>query len=369
MNQQEVRQFVERYFAAFGTHVQESHPHYLTVKLPVEVDKDIGNRPFYWSWVEKMNIPPQPMVLTFFFDPEKAPKELRGEPIHFGSGRLQQIFQSAANHGRFVCMYEQPPVLTGNSLPSARRSQPLTPWLGLNVKVSFICDKKKDLLLYLGVNLYQPRIVHDFYPFLCRLSLTPSIPAYFYTQERRIQMPRAMELIEREVRRLIAQQDSRWAEEARERLQEELDMLEAYYEEMRQRAEKEGSSDNDADAADKEPPLEPDQEKEQERMTPSEVLASLPEASFSPSATAIAPPVSLVEYRSGGGRILDFLRMHSIPETPKEEINQREWRSSTPEEEKERRMAELRWQYEPRIEVTLINGGLFYLHNMPPFSP
>jgi hypothetical protein len=31
-------------------------------------------------------------------------------------------------------------------------------------------------------------------------------------------------------------------------------------------------------------------------------------------------------------------------------------------------MDELRWQYEPRIEVQVINGGLFFLHNIPPFS-
>ncbi len=356
MNQQEVRQFVERYFAAFSTHVMESHPDYLTVKLPVEVDKDIGNRPFYWSWVEKMNIPPQPMILTFFFDEERVPEGMRGEHIHFGSGRLQQIFQSTRKHGRFVCMYEHPPQLTARGI-SQRRSVPLTPWLGVNLKVSFICDKKRDLLLYLGVNLHQPRIVHDFYPFLKRLALTPSIPDYFYTLDRRLSLPQALQLVEQETHKVLAKQDQSWADEARSRLDEELLILEAYYNELavREASDKETEPEEES----------PETEKEKPTAAADPAAAEILAVEEPP---AVEQPQTLDEFRSSGGRILDFLRMNSIPVTPREEIDQQEWKKSTPAEEKERRMSELRWQYEPRIEVQLVNGGLFYLHNMPPFS-
>lgn len=67
-----------------------------------------------------------------------------------------------------------------------------------------------------------------------------------------------------------------------------------------------------------------------------------------------------------GGRILDFLRMNGITETPKEEINQAEWTASSLTEEYQRRREELCWQYEPRVEVVVINAGLFYLFNLPP---
>jgi hypothetical protein len=357
LNQQEVRQFVERYLAAFSTHVLESHPDYLTVKLPVEVDKDIGNRPFYWSWVEKMNIPPQPMVLTFFFDPERIPEGMRGEHIHFGAGRLQQIFQSTRRHGRFVCMYEQPPLLAARGT-GLRRSTPLTPWLGLNLKVSFLCDKKKDLLLYLGVNLHQPRLVHDFYPFLKRLHLSPAIPDYYYTLDRKLSLEQACLLVEREVRNVLDQQDHSWADEAKSRLEEELLMLERYYQELALHEEM---------RAEDAPHEEQEQVKVQQEEEPEQT--SEPAASEPPTTvvSSVEPPQSIDEFRAGGGRILDFLRMNGIQETPKSETNEQEWQKSTPEEEKERRMAELRWQYEPRIEVQLINGGLFYLHNMPPF--
>ncbi|MFY0543294.1 YqhG family protein [Brevibacillus sp. H7] len=353
MNQQQIRHFVERYLAAFSTHVMESHPDYLTVKLSVEVDKDIGNRPFYWSWVEKMNLPPKPLILTFFFDQEQAPEGMRGEHIHFGAGRLQQIFQSAQKHGRFVCMFEHPPLHAGRGA-GQRRSVPLTPWLGVNLKVSFICDKKRDLLLYLGVNLHQSRIVHDFYPFLKRLSLSPSIPDYFYTLDRRLSLLQAFQLVEQETRAVLSKQDQRWADEARTRLNEELAILDAYYRElaMREEAKPEDNEEEDNDRG------------EQQIAA---VDAGMKEASPVDDPPIVEASQSLDEYRSTGGRILDFLRMNTIPETPRAEINQGEWQKSTPEEEKERRMAELRWQHEPRIEVKLINGGLFYLHNMPPF--
>lgn len=366
MNQQEVRSFIERYFAAFSAHILETHPHYLSVKLPVEVDKDIGNRPFYWSWVEKMNIPPQPMVLNLFFDPEQTPADMRGEQIHFGAQRLQQIFQSTRKHGRFVCMYEEHSERsTVRALSGKRRSTPLTPWLGINVKVSFICDKKKDLLLYLGVNLHQPRVVHDFYPFLQQLRLQPTIPAYHHTLERTISLEQACDLLEQEVQQVVARNDSSWAKEARDRLQEELEILEAYYTELAAREQAAEDVLETEQLAEDAPGGEAEPAELAEMPKPQDILLRLEKQ---PVVEPVAEAPAIDDVRAGGGRILDFLRMHSIPETPKEDINQGEWRNSTPQEEKERRMEELRWQYEPRIEVSMINGGIFYLHNQPPFN-
>ncbi|MBO8163173.1 MAG: hypothetical protein H0Z34_05525 [Brevibacillus sp.] len=341
MNQAEVRRFAERYFAAFSSHVLESHPAYFTVKLPEEVDKDIGNRPFYWTWIEKMNIPPQPLVITFTFDPEQKPEGLRSEYLHFGSGRLQQIFQSTRRHGRFVCLYEQMEEPSQRRGAKRRSTVPLTPWLNLNLKISFICDKKRDVLLYLGINLYHPQVVHDFYLFARSLRLGPSIPDYAYTLERRLGIEKASELAEREVSKIIAQQDDGWAEEARTRLAEEIEILTSYYDRIADQTAG-GEPDNSCDPK---PTLE--SETAASRTAEKDVL------------------LTIDEHTARGGRILDFLRVHTIPETPREEIDQSSWKQSTPAEEKERRIAELKWQYEPRIEISLINGGLFYLYTQP----
>ncbi|MET3289832.1 UNVERIFIED_CONTAM: hypothetical protein ABID98_002402 [Brevibacillus sp. OAP136] len=358
MEQTTVRRYIERYFQAFATHVMESHPDYLSVTLPVEVDKDIGNRPFYWTWVEKMNLPYQPLTLTFFFN-DQVPQGLRGEPLHFGSARLAQIFQSAHNHGRFVCMYEQTPFLQSMASPlRGKRSVPLVPWLGLNVKISFICDKKKDVLCYFGVNLHQPRLVQDFYPFLKRLTLSPSIPDYHFTLDRRLSLDDAVILMKQETERIVATHDASWAEKARERLQEEIEILEAYYDSLSEN-EREDESEDDEDTSADEAQLV--SEEEQLPMTSDERANDI----FTNQDRSPCPQDPAVP--TGPVRILDFLRMNGIQETPKEAIVQEDWQASSPTEEKERRIAELKWQYEPRIELTFINGGIFYLQNQPPF--
>ncbi|WP_400163933.1 YqhG family protein [Brevibacillus sp. TJ4] len=356
MQQQQIRQFVERYLAAFSAHVVETHPDYLTVKLPVEVDKDIGNRPFYWSWVEKMNLPYQPLVLTFAFDPERMPEGLRAEHLHLGAGRMQQIFSSTKKHGRFVCMYEQIP----GFLPhvGVRRSIPLVPWLCLNMKISLLCDKKRDIMLSLGVNLHERQLVDDFVSQLYRLTLTPSIPDYYYTLDRRITLQQAQAIAEQEVMRRLQQEDQQWADSARTRLEEEWAILDAYYKELalREQTDEESSESGEEAVAD-------NQEPEPSASAPPS--ADVPSEPTLPRQEAVEEKLTLDEHRAQGGRIIDFLRANTIPVTPREEINQQEWKSSTPAEEKKRRMEELRWQYEPRIQVELINGGLFYLHSPP----
>jgi len=349
MQKDQVKQYVERYLASFSSHIVEAHPDYLTVKLPVEVDKDIGNRPFYWSWVEKMNLAYQPLVLTFAFHPEAIPEGQRAEYLHLGAGRMQQIFDSTKKHGQFVCMYEQVP--REGLLPSSgkRRSTPLVPWLALNLKVSLLCDKKRDILLYTGVNLHEPRIIHEFPAALFRLPLSPAIPDYCFTLERRITIQQAADLVQQEVANVLEKEDQSWAQEARTRLEEERAILEAYYEELALREK------------------EPNDEAVEESGEQNEPEATAPMEPEIPEQTVEAPvqTASLDEYRNTGGRILDFLRANGIPVTPREQIDQTEWRKSTPTEERQRRMDELSWQYEPRIEIKLINAGLFYLHSTP----
>ncbi|GAB7386785.1 YqhG family protein [Bacillaceae bacterium] len=220
MNQTQIREFMETYFQAFDSVFLEKHPAYFTVKLPKEVDKDIGNRPFYWSYVEKLGMEPQPLVVTFVFDRERFPNHVRAEEIRFGSARLHQIFASAKKHGRFVRLYEK------QALPL---QAPLMPWLSVNVKIEFICDRKRDVLLSVGIDLIRGEIVPDFYKKVRNLPLSPKIPELQYTLPPALALADAVERLERYVRSEIAKYDTAWAHEARERLQQEIALLEAYY--------------------------------------------------------------------------------------------------------------------------------------------
>lgn len=266
MNQQEVRTFLERYFDAHQTLYTERHPAYFEVELPVKVDKDLGNRPFYWTYVEQLSLPPQPMKMTFVFDRQAAPADIRGEDITFGSPRLQQFFASAERHGRYVRLYEQ------TSGPSGRQTA-LVPWLGVNYKVSFICDRKKDMLFSLGLNLIHGYIEENFYTRIEQTAMQPALPAYAYTMRPIYGLESAKTRLELYVSERIGAEDPSWADCARERLTAELEIAEQFY---TREAESEEARADDAQS-------------------------------------------------------------------------------------KARRLEELRWQYEPRIEIAVINGGLFYM--------
>jgi len=280
MNQQEIRNYIETYFKAFDSPFITETPSYFTVQLPVEVDKDLGNRPFYWTYVEKIGIEPNPLQLTFVFEPDSLPEGLKGEELPYGSRRLHQIFDSAKKHGKFVRLYEE--LGTHNGRP--RSSFPLVPWLGVNYKAEFICDQKKDMLLSLGMNLISGSIIADFYQKVQSLELTPKLPDYTFTMQPIFGIDSAVEKIEGYITRELEQHDTKWAEYALERLKEEKELVESYYGEEATRQES----------------------TEEQESEHSEKLQKL-----------------LVE--------------------------------------KNTRLQELTWQFEPRIQVSALNIGLFYL--------
>ncbi|SFJ32534.1 YqhG family protein [Thermoflavimicrobium dichotomicum] len=266
MDQQKVRSFTERYLKSYECHIIESAPTYLQTQLSIEADKDLLNRPFYWMYVERMNLPPQPARFCFIFDPENCPEDLRGEYLFFGSPRFAQMLQSAQKHGRFTRLYQQPS--SRESL--SRVSKAYTPWLGMNFQVSYICDQKKDRITYLGINLCTGEIVEPFYPTIRSLGWTSKLPPKRHVTAPRLSFAEAVGELEYFLQEQIEGEDPTWAVEAKKRLEMELDTLAHYYPEQEQRTE----------------------EQEKERV---------------------------------------------------------------------QRQRELIWQYHPRIEVQLINGGLFYM--------
>ncbi len=263
MNQVEVRQYLERYFDAHQANYVEKTPDYFSVQLPIEVDKDLGNRPFYWTYVERLNLEPQPMFMNFIFHSEKVPQNFRGEKITFGSPRLLQFFSSALRHGQYIRLYEH----TDKRI-TPQGNNPLLPWLGVNIRVSMICDVKKDRLLSLGFNLVHGTIVDSFLSTLNNKECKQVMPDFAYTIPPIFSIESAMGKIEGYIHQQIQQEDQSWAHQARERLSREMSLVEHFYVE-----------------------------------------------------------------------------------------NSKEQKT----EEKEKRLEELRWQFEPRIEVDIINGGLFYL--------
>src|SRR4051794_21224003 len=121
MQQQEIHNFLVKYFQANDCEIVENHPGYLTVQLTIELDKELMNRPFYWHYLERTGGIPNPMRLTLITNQEFAPDHIKGEIIYFGSPRLHQIFASAKNLAGYTRLYENHHI--------QNKQMPLLPWL------------------------------------------------------------------------------------------------------------------------------------------------------------------------------------------------------------------------------------------------
>lgn len=230
MQQPQVHDFLERYFEANDSPILDRNPGYLTVQLSIELDKLLMNRPFYWHYLEKTGGTPQPMKVTFVTEQTKVPDDVRGELIHFGSPRLRQLFDSTRTLGGYIRLYEHVGA-------TGQKSIPLQPWLCLNVKVSFQCDRKKDVLLSLGLNLIHGQIVQQFYPKLTEKELTPRIPDFCFTLSPLITVKSGLIRMQKMVKTYAENEDESWAKAAIERMNADLTLLETFYEEQDEKPE------------------------------------------------------------------------------------------------------------------------------------
>ncbi|MDM5331038.1 YqhG family protein [Neobacillus sp. CF12] len=229
MQQLEIHNFLIRYFQANECEITENGPGYLSVQLTIELDKELMNRPFYWHYLEKTGGIPNPMKLTFITNPQIAPENLKGETIHFGSPRLHQIFQSTKKLSSYIRLYE--------NHKHNNQQTPLMPWLCMNVKISYQCDRKRDIYKSIGLQLINGQMVEDFHDRLQNVQLTPKIPDYSFTLSPLVKPKSGMSRIENYLKSLIEQDDHSWADEARNRWEQDLRLLHHFYEDVEEENE------------------------------------------------------------------------------------------------------------------------------------
>lgn len=217
MYPQQIHQYVRQFFNETNCEVVEESDSHMHVQLTIELDKKIMNRPFYWSYVESTGIEPNPASLTFITDASKMNPLMRGEVIHFGSPRLDQLFQVTRELGSFVYMYEK----TG---------QTLTPWLGVNYKVTYRSDRTKEMLYSLGMNLLTGAIYQSFQERLNELTFNSTMASDVYHVPYIIQPKNALNRLDAVVEKVVQQDDHEWAKEASERKRKDMLVLDYFYE-------------------------------------------------------------------------------------------------------------------------------------------
>jgi len=261
MSREQIRDFVMTYLETTECRFLEKSPYHVTVKLSPRADRDLTNRPYYWGFIERTGTEPETMTFSFIFDPERhretqeesgggetaqedplmsrhfgavrplpilGPNRVQREELHFGSPRLKQIFAAAKQGGRSVYLFEDPGPLQRETLVSAAYE----PWLGVRFKLEFCCDMKREELHFIGVSLRTGQIADPFTARLAGKAFAPRVPENMHVMPSRLTLEQGLKALENRIGERLSRCDSAWADEARERLGEELTLIDAYYKDL-----------------------------------------------------------------------------------------------------------------------------------------
>ncbi|WP_372663738.1 YqhG family protein [Cohnella sp.] len=240
MNAKQVQKFVLSYLDSTGCQLIEKSPNRITVKLSPKADRSLTNRPFYWSFVDRAGVDPETMTYGWSFENPSTEQGSSGslisylmtdngrivqEDIYFGSRRLHQLFEAVRQEGRCVTMFEEPS--RGRLDPLG--SQPYTAWLGVNFKVSFECDMKREEIYGWGISLATGIIDENFLETLKDRKLSSRLPSNVHLLRNGLSLRKGMSQLELTMERKLKNVDFSWAEDAERRRQDELQRIKHYY--------------------------------------------------------------------------------------------------------------------------------------------
>ena len=211
--------YCKRYLQAVGARLLPSARGTLCTALPRDVDKELTDRPFYWMWVETMHeTPPETVLFLTFRDDVEAsaiPEACKIERIHAGSYRMQRIVASARQRGAFAVAYQRAPIVS--------------PFVLMNVKVSYLSDRRLDRLESYLVDLRDYRIYHEAMSVLTETNLSDERPLETQILAVPMDFDQIFSLVKKTVQRTVALDDHTWSRDASQRLNRELRTLDDYY--------------------------------------------------------------------------------------------------------------------------------------------
>ncbi|UJL44835.1 hypothetical protein KFZ58_10320 [Virgibacillus sp. NKC19-16] len=213
-----LNEFLQDYFTANQCELIFNEDGVLTVQLTEEMDRALMNRPFYWHYVKSTGYAGEPMKLTLVTNPDK--REEKGEWIHFGSPRLQQILTQLKQNEKVTKLFQK---------VETNQNTPLYPWLVVNIKISYVGKQKKDEVFSIGLHLVNGMMKVEMMEQMQQLSLQMTISDYCYPISPLIKLKSGYLRIQSVIDNYIENQTHEWAEESWKTLDEEIQMLHYFY--------------------------------------------------------------------------------------------------------------------------------------------
>lgn len=214
----DLHEFLESYFTTNHCEFVHNNDGVLTVQLTEEMDRALMNRPFYWHYIKKMGNSGDPMQLTLITNPDK--RDGKGEWIHFGSPRLQQILNKLRLEETYTKLFER---------IDANQKTALFPWLVMNIKISYQGKQKRDEIFSIGLHLVNGSMKTDMMELLQEKSLQMTISDYCYTISPIIRLKSGFTRIESVLESYIHNQTHDWADESLKTMDEEIKLLKHFY--------------------------------------------------------------------------------------------------------------------------------------------
>jgi hypothetical protein len=211
--------FLQDYFSAHHCELLSNQNGVLQIQLNEKMDRALMNRPFYWHYIKKMGRDGDPMQLTLITNQEQT--EVKGERIHFGSPRLQQILRHLRENERFTRLFQ---------VVQTSQNTALHPWLVVNIKLSYIGKHNKDEVFSIGLNLINGMMKTEMMDYLQQLEFQMQISDYCYTITPLVKPISGYKRILSVIDQYIQDQDHQWAKDSLEELQKEIDLLKHFYE-------------------------------------------------------------------------------------------------------------------------------------------
>ncbi|WP_416149532.1 YqhG family protein [Salipaludibacillus sp. HK11] len=221
MQQADIHGFLKGFFTEHDCSVANLTNSSFDVQLTNEMDKALMNRPFYWHYIEKMNGTPTPMKLTIETDSTAFKKSKGTELIHYGSPRLHQLFSFAMAKGKYGHYYE-------NVKPKTTTSS-LKPWIALNGKIVYQCHRKKEQYFSIGLNLINGEMLNDFHSLIADWQMNETISNLCFPLSPLIKPATGIQRIRNQLLMAINQENHQWAEEANQKMADDLLLLDRFY--------------------------------------------------------------------------------------------------------------------------------------------